>query len=128
MELGNMIFGHSHGELPLDDRYGFSAVFEMLTEALDDEIGYGKHYENAVFYMHPYCWCGGDACPQCGTGEQFNFFHKPSGLGIRWYKYPFRDSYMTHDTTKHEFASIVLECVLSIKQAAIEANDKTIEK
>lgn len=116
MELGNMAFGHSRGAVPLDDRQGFGEAFEALLDAMGCGLCYGKHHENEVFYMHPYCWCDYESCPQCGTGEQFNFFHKASRLGIRWYKYPFRDSYLTRAVSVAEFRAIVAECVASVKE------------
>lgn len=33
---------------------------------LGGEFGYGAHYENDVFLMHPFCWCELDDCPWCG--------------------------------------------------------------
>lgn len=33
---------------------------------LGGEYGYGAHWENDVFLMHPYCWCGKEGeCPWC---------------------------------------------------------------
>lgn len=115
MELGNLVFGHSHGEFPINDRQGYLDVFAPLLDILSDGTCYGSEFENDVFEMHPYCWCDGDNCKQCGTGEQYNFLHKPSGFGIRWYKYAFRDSYMNQNMGKAKFAKIVAECVKSIK-------------
>jgi hypothetical protein len=33
---------------------------------LGGEFGYGAHWENETFLMHPYCWCERDDCPWCG--------------------------------------------------------------
>ena len=79
--------------------------------------GYGVHFENDTFYMHPYCWCDKDECPQCGTGEQFNFFYKPTGYGIRWYKYILRDSYATDPVKIGKFSKMIDACVASLGEA-----------
>lgn len=28
-------------------------------------FGYGAHYEDEVFLMHPFCWCEREGCPWC---------------------------------------------------------------
>lgn len=42
---------------------------------------------------------------------QPNFLYKPTGFRINWYKYPFRDSYMTPPIKPAEWRSIVLHCI-----------------
>ena len=37
--------------------------------ALGGEYGYGAHYENDVFLIHPFCWCERDDCPWCLSCE-----------------------------------------------------------
>jgi len=45
-----------------------------------------EDFENDIFFMSSYCWCGGaakeheDGCPP-------NFLYKPNGLTITWYKH-----------------------------------------
>src|SRR5262245_54969257 len=45
---------------------------------LGGEFGYGAHWENDVFLMHPYCWCEKDDCPWCCgcdcPGDSFHYF------------------------------------------------------
>jgi hypothetical protein len=43
-----------------------------------------------------------------------NFTHKRSGFSIKWYKYPFRDSYMNMDLSKKDIVKIFKECAQSI--------------
>ena len=43
-----------------------------------------------------------------------NFHHKPTGFGIQWYKYPFRDSYMNQNITLEEFGAVVDDCIKSL--------------
>lgn len=102
----------------LDDRMGFQQAFYELTQAMGDDTGYGVHFDNATFEMHPYCWCASDACPQCGTHEQVNFWHKPSGLKIAWYKYPLRAANLNQQITLEAFDAIVTECVVSLATPA----------
>jgi hypothetical protein len=47
---------------------------------------YGTDFENDVFMMHRYCWCESDDCQWCGGGAA-NFWFKPTGFRVRWYKY-----------------------------------------
>ena len=81
---------------------------------LGGDTGYGGYWNSDVFEMHPYCWCEKDDCPWCNAGNPDdnielnnkirrhggltksanrsytsvpNFWHKPSGLRIWWYKY-----------------------------------------
>lgn len=73
---------------------------------LGGEHGYGENYENGVFMMHRYCWCGQADCSwccECTCGDDYkanpcqtckgertaapNFMHKATGASVRWYKY-----------------------------------------
>ena len=51
---------------------------------------YGADYEDGTILIHPYCWCGKRDCAWC-TGRAPNFWHKPSGFKVWWYKYIGRD-------------------------------------
>jgi hypothetical protein len=53
---------------------------------LGGEFGYGVNFENDTFMMHRFCWCDEDTCEWC-NGDAPNFWHKPSGLKIKWYKW-----------------------------------------
>ncbi len=119
MELGNAIFGHSRGEWKMPRGEGFEEelgrLFSAAEPARDTSWGdYGIEYDGPVWSAHLYCWCEKEDCPQCGIGEQANFTHKPSGLEIRWYKYPLRDAYASRELTLREFSEIVDECIESL--------------
>jgi len=43
-----------------------------------------------------------------------NFFYKPTGLSIQWYKYPGRDSYSNKKITNEEFLEIINKCKKSV--------------
>lgn len=44
-----------------------------------------------------------------------NFLYKPMEFEIQWYKYPLRDSYMSHKISLEEFKQIIDKCIESIK-------------
>lgn len=53
---------------------------------LGGQDGYGIEYENKIFSMMPYCWCQENNCKWCNENAP-NFFYKPTGYKITWYKY-----------------------------------------
>jgi len=89
---------------------------------------YGRDFENDIFwihidYQHFDCECGvGDfgsdehkkPCPYWWT-ERPNFFHKPTGYGVKWYKYPCREAYGNQPKTIEEFRKIIDSCINSCK-------------
>lgn len=109
---------------------------------LGGEFGYGVNYENDVFMLHPFCWCEKeDECLWCmmndpkenknydkmkkelkgkygkyfaDYGSAPNFYHKPSGFGVRWYKWIGRDMEFNRKITDKEWKKIYQECVKSI--------------
>lgn len=59
-------------------------------------------------------WCAtDDHSPDCALVRP-NFLHKPSGLELRWYKYPLRDSYMNREVSPREWRTICRECIDSL--------------
>lgn len=127
MELGNMIFGHSRGEWPIPRTDAYSGPLFVALEALGLD-GYGAPkrrptdgnwaYKSDTVEIHPYCWCDGESCPQCGTGEQPNFKHFPSGLEVRWYKYPLRDAYANRKVSTREWFDIMASVIASAPENA----------
>lgn len=116
MELGNLIFGHSRGKHSIPDRRKYGELFSKLLEAMGAD-SYGEEFSNDVFEMHRYCWCDGDKCPQCGTGEQPNFLYKPTGFRLTWYKYPMRDAYTNQEVTPSMFRDMMTACIASLAHA-----------
>ena len=117
MELGNILFGHSRGEYPIENRNIVnSKAWQNLLEICNcDSYGYycgfNKNktelggYENEMFAINPYYW---------GEEERLmeipNFLYKPTGLIIEWYKYPFRDSYMNKNLNDRQLKAIWTKC------------------
>ncbi len=125
MELGNLVFGYSRGEYGFPDRELVdSAEWRDLLEVTgSDSYGYTNleqanprgGYENNVFAIRPYWWGDEDNEEEC---EAPNFLYKPTGFEIRWYKYPFRDSYMTEDMTSEQVLETFKKCVESVTQCS----------
>lgn len=55
-------------------------------------------------------------CREDCLTEKPNFHYKPVDLKIKWYKYPFRDSYSNIPFTYKEFRKIITQCVKSLKE------------
>ena len=116
-EIMNMLFGNSFGEYRVSrewedewfdflNRNGFNVRGFMLNQNLANERG---GFENNVFMVLPYYW-GDDE----EEAMRPNFLHKDSGYEIRWYKYPFRDSYANMRISLEEFKDILKMCEESL--------------
>lgn len=106
IELGNLFFGHSRGNFPIEPRRAMEEIFFDFFDQLNlDTYGYPDNnklinglsentvkdsygFGNDVFEIRPYYWGDNDEVFQLP-----NFIYKPENIEIRWYKYPFRDSY-----------------------------------
>lgn len=101
MELGNLLFGNSRGEYEFPDR---DIVDSDEWIALRNILGIDSDgvankdnphankrggYDDGEICVNPYYW-GEDG----EEADEPNFLDRRIGLEIRWYKYPFRDSYM----------------------------------
>ena len=150
MELGNILFGHSRGEYHIEPReqyqnaffdefalkagldgYGRPTTAKTLEKLTTTEDGIG--YENDTFIIRPYYW---------GDEEMLmdlpNFVYKPTGLTIRWYKYPMRDAYASEDISVEAFKEICRNCLESLNgkrraqmnenPAAKTAENRTLEE
>lgn len=100
---------------PVPERMEFSAVLHELFDALGCD-GYALKFDNDVFYLRAYCWCDRKTCPQCGDSpSEYNFFYKPEGLGLTWYKYAIRAGYFNRATTLEDFRRIITLCIESVR-------------
>ena len=118
-----------------DGLYEISSKIILKTdgpEALKGALpSYGEEFKNDVFEMHPQYW--DDDC-LCGWEEQAenfedthppsetcplvrpNFHHYRSGLKVWWYKYMGRSEESNMELGFREWATIVFECLDSIKE------------
>lgn len=105
MELGNMIFGHSRGEYQVNRKFVDLKEWNDLLEHYN--LGfYGDYIETDKFIMRPYYW--GEEEEEM---DKPNFVYKPMNIEIRWYKYPFRDSYSNVELNKKLFKFILKDCL-----------------
>lgn len=83
---------------------------ELFFQVLGDVYEYvGEHFsfENEIFYMQTYNW--GDE-----EDETPNFYHKPSGFKLWWYKYPMRATECNMEITHKEFLAVLYDCKNSL--------------
>lgn len=139
MEIGNLLFGNSRGKYEFPDRKLVeSKSWRDLVTALGadeymyipnkdqwldelvilDTYGQWNFYNKegqVLFQIFPYYW-GDDE----KLRAQHNFVYKPGTpeeLAIDWYKYPFRDAYMSSPVSKTELKRIFEECAAIVKAA-----------
>ena len=97
-----------------DKDYLVDAIIRAIAETYGDERNwptkYGVNYENDVFMMKSYCWCGGDDCPWC-TGEMPNFWYKPTDFKVTWYKFIGRSMEFNRPIPIGECAEILSSCL-----------------
>lgn len=122
MELGNLMFGHSRGAYAVQPREIYQDLFcEFLFAHNSDGYGYfdaansSGCFENDTFAVRPYYW-GDDET----IANLPNFVYKPTGLEIRWYKYPMRDAYSNMDVSPSDFRKILDECAASLERRDIQ--------
>lgn len=93
----------------------------VIADTVDPKnLGYGVKIDTPVFTMRMYNWedC---ACPNddehtnnCPEAEP-HFYHKPSGLGIRWYKYIGRGLSANHPEPDN-WGAVVTDCLVSLRR------------
>lgn len=113
-ELGNLLFDNSRGNYPIINRdlvnsWQWRRLWETVIDE-DDSYGYTKRkkfenerggYSDKVLEINPYYWGDDDK-----EAERHNFIYKPTGFWIDWYKYPFRDSYMSDNYTDKQLKDL----------------------
>jgi len=108
---------------------------------LGGSYGYGCDYNSDVFMMKPYCWCDSETCPWCmgcncpdacglhskdahqdvGFEPDYgapNFWHKPSGFKVWWYKYIGRGMETKGDGN---LIAIAYDCLADVRKDAPHA-------
>lgn len=135
MEIGNMVFGHSRGNVPVKrgkwqedfayfleqcgfDNYGDidesnGKMYPKLTPYLkkvEDGEEYEWYFDNGTFRIMCYSW--GESEKICSMP---NFIYYPTGYSMQWYKYPLRDSYANKEISYSDFLRMLADCRRSIK-------------
>jgi hypothetical protein len=120
MELGNAIFGHSRGEVPIPRSEGYEEELQRLFDAYSDEESVVA-FDNETFSVAPYFW-GDCDCDRPdfehteGCAEtRPNFHFKPDDYQLKWYKYPLRDSYANRELSLANFAKMIDRCIASLE-------------
>lgn len=75
-----------------------------------------EEIQNSTFELRPYDW----------NEPKFpkpNFYHKPSGFKLWFYKYPLRSPEVNFNISHYEFSCILYDCVNSV----LSAPDKTFK-
>lgn len=138
MHLPSGALGGSPTDNPL-----VSMLRDIASKASKDAEGewaekYGTPYANAVFVMHPFCWCEDADCPYCfwqtsiddkprdapqEMRETFgntadapapNFWYKPLDIKIWWYKYIGRGMEINKMLTLADVESMWERCLKSL--------------
>lgn len=132
MELGNLFFGNSRGEYPVDRAWQYSFVTKLYDmgfnsygipeheenwyknkgefKTIESPYGNSTYFENNTFILMPYYWGDDDV-----ISDLPNFVHKPSGFELSWYKYALRDSYMNKNISFDELMDIMEDCKKSFE-------------
>lgn len=134
MELGNMVNGISRGTFEIPRGEGWEEELIRLFDEVEPGRDlswrdYGCNFENEFFWIKKYDWreCDDFECNEkCRRNEceltKDNFYFKKNGFGLKWYKYPLRDSFKSHDITLEKFQEIIDICIKSIRRTKWEKN------
>ena len=60
-------------------------------------------YEDETYLIQGYDWDNDNE----GEFDRPNFLHKPTGVAITWYKYPFRGAYINVDIKYKDFLNLL---------------------
>ena len=116
MELGNKLFGNSRGDFKVDrgleelflaalaqagfDRYGRCRTWKSETPPPPSCNGEATNTHH--FLVQPYV---DDDLDNATLSP--NFVDRVTGLKLRWYKYPLRDSYANYDLSREMLEPIL---------------------
>lgn len=95
-----------------------SRVNAILWRRIMCTLGYTRNYENDTFVVKKYNWND--------ERNDWNFWHKPSGLKVAWYKYPFRAPRCNMEITNVQFLDILEDCLNSAGGDFFKDDVKTI--
>ena len=118
-KLENRVWNWKENE-PMDElKYEMeSKVNQILWRHVMCTLGYTRNYENDTFIVKRYNWND--------ERNDWNFWHKPSGLKVSWYKYPFREPRCNMEITNPQFLDILEDCLNSADGDFFKDDVKTI--
>lgn len=109
---------------------------DCLSKEYEDFYDNYSGYENDVFYIRPYNWGGEYFDCNCGLDDivdekgldryslgfhskgcdawETNFYYKPTGLKIVWYKYPLRSAVSNQELDEKTLRAIMYHCKKSV--------------
>lgn len=125
LEIGNLLFGNSRGNY-LVNRCWVDGKWRELMDLMEaDYHAYVKnpklkkyineqgYFKNEKFIIRPYCWDEDDDAKELPNLEVKDAINGET-FTVSWYKYPFRDSYMSHDISQEKWNEIMSSCINSI--------------
>ena len=114
MELGNLLFGKSSKDCTIPfEREVNQELWNYILVNKETGIDHDFEFSTDTFTITPYNW--NDEVEDVEP----NFYHKPSGFKISWYKYPLRDSYCNMEITYNQFRSILYDCFNSLNTGLV---------
>lgn len=98
-----------------------------------------KHSVDPLYGAAVHCTCGRDNRAEIAWGMigghadgcrliQPNFLYKPTGFQLNWYKYPFRDSYMSTALTPERWAAMLADCTTSVTASLTVSDTREVTK
>lgn len=131
IEIGNFLFGNSHGKYCVERGEFEEAFLKFLTQCGFDSYGnindeklerlcitdsadksnsdYVYVFNNGTFEIRPYYW-GNDE----KLTNKANFVYMPDNIEISWYKYALRDAYSNKQLTFEYFCRMLKTCAKSL--------------
>lgn len=133
LELGQLVLSNNNWED--HDAYWATSGLNMIAEVIAEYENKGKRrpkygfptltgnnggeFVNDVFEMRAYCWCDGygeheNGCPP-------NFFYKPTGVVMSWYKHAGRGITCNKpEPSASRWFEVIDDCIKSIRGEANE--------
>lgn len=98
--------GLDHGLVTLTEAIAQLDGDKVAHGFLGGEFGYGGHWENEVFLMHPFCWCDREDCPWCMGCDcpdtSYHYFVDGSEVTYKEYSAFFERETGKHDHKRHD--------------------------
>lgn len=93
--------------LSSDERMFYQETMVLMLEEVGVEWGTGVNFENDVFLYEDYNWT---------TETDGTFKYKPSGLVVRFYKYPLRGAEFSECISPKKWLSLINHCEESVSK------------